>query len=836
MSKNKKFKPNWKWIAIIGVSLAFLACLAVIGFMGLILTQNYHVDESKLENMRQATTLYDRKGEEVGKIFRENREYVPLEEMPDLLKEAFVAVEDRRFYEHSGVDFRSIARALYRDILARSAVEGGSTITQQLVKNVFLSSEKKLMRKTEEVLIAVNLEKRYTKDEILEMYLNYIFFGGHEKYGSAYGIAAAADMYFDKEVQDLELSEIAMLAALPKAPNSYAPVREENSERSEQRRQVVLNLMYDQGIITAEQRKEAAEAELDIAEPGDSGNPAYNTYIDMVIDEAKEKYDLTGEEILTGGYKIYTSMDAEAQQSMYDAFRTDGPHTDLFPEGANSEGVVQGGMVMLDHQSGAVSAVIGGRNNKRGDMNRATVNSAFQGRQPGSAFKPLAVYAPALELGWNPYDLVKDEPMDFGGYAPQNYDHRFHGDVTMMKAVEQSYNVPAVWLLNEIGINMGTEYVEAFGFDPAERELGMALGGGNVMVSPMQMARAYGAFANNGVMMEPYLIDRIEDRNGNVIVNNEMEFEQVISPQTAWYMTRMLKNVVDEGTGRRAQMAHDVAGKTGTTQDPNGSGNARDAWFVGYTPQYVTAVWLGKDDATPIISGGSQHPTRLFHHVMSQALDGQSPQQFVRPDGVDELVPPVRFEKMSDLQAILSMNNNFSVTVTLDFTPNSDERVGYKIYRMNGDDRELLADLRREELIEGRQWVDENVNIMNLPDYQVVPYDLTTGREGSPSNVAQVSMSRERGNDDDDDEYDEWLEDLEEEYLEEGKKKRKNEKKEETELTDEENRRNEEPSNEDGDDEDDQDEEASREDDQDVEDDGDDDVDDDDDAQSEDAA
>lgn len=759
-TKSKKKKTSVKAVTLWIISVFFVLGVLLVGFMGFILVQNYEIDESQLV-MQETSILYDQDGNEATKLFFENREYIEIDKIPKQLQEAFVAIEDQRFYDHGGIDFKAIARALYRDIVARSLVEGGSTITQQLAKNVFLSHEKKLMRKTEEVLIAINLEKEYSKEKILEMYLNYIYFGH-----GAYGISSAAQVYFDKSVEDLELNEIALLAALPKGPGYYSPFIEGNEERSENRRKVVLNVMYEQGKISKEERDTAIETPLVLNESAShSENPALDTFVDMVLREAQEKYGLSQDDIYTGGYKIYTTLELKAQEAMYEAMRSDSELADeLFPASGPDQ-IVQGSMVILNHSTGGITAAIGGRDYVRKGTNRATADA----RSPGSTFKPIASYAPALELGWHPYDTLVDEKLSFGGYSPRNYDNKYRGRVTMMDAIRQSYNIPAVWTLNEIGVDKGVESAKKFGIEKLNRELGIALGG-SVQTSPLGMAKAFGTFGNHGVMVEPYLIERIVDRNDREVFKHDAEYKQVISAQSSWYMTKMLQRVVQDGTGTRGKLSHDVAAKTGTTQGVFRNGGVTDAWFVGYTPKYVAAVWMGYDRADEnhvMQTSGGNHPARVFKYVMDKALEGQEPLRFERPQGVKELEPPVRLDAVQDLQAFLNLSWDMSVSVDIDFTPSEDGRIGYKVYRIDPvtNESQLLAEITKDHLVDGRRWSDTTISLNQpLPSYQLVTYNLETGQEGEPSNIATVQVNPGQFDRENEIEYDEdfadWLKDL----------------------------------------------------------------------------
>jgi penicillin-binding protein 2A len=671
---HKKLPSKWIYLGVFIVGAVLL--LAILGFLGILYAQHYEIDKSKLI-MDSASTMYDREGQVVTKLYLQNREYVPLDEIPPMIRKSFMAIEDRRFYEHQGIDLRAIARALYRDILAQSKVEGGSTITQQLAKNVFLSHEKSWLRKTEEVLIALRLEKMYSKDDILEMYLNYIYFGH-----GAYGIEAASKAYFNKSLIELEIGEVALLAGLPKAPNHYSPIKERNKQRSEERRRAVLAVMEEQNIISTEEREAAEKVPLRLYPKDVTEEPFLRTYMDMVLQEAEDKYGLTSDELLTGGYQVYTALDSRAQVAMFEAFDMNSAASQhLFPP-SGPERMVQGSMAIIDHRSGGIVAVMGGRDYVRKGLNRAVLEE----RQPGSVFKPIAVYAPALGVGWSPLDLVKDEPRSYGDYKPKNYDALYRGEVPMAEAVKWSYNAPAVWLLNEIGIEKGMHSAREFGFSHVERKLGIALG--DVGASPLQMASAYGAFANNGEMMGSYLIEKILDRKGDTIVQAKQKGKKVVSSQVAWDLTKMLLEVVEKGTGKRARMIHPVAGKTGTTQSPKGQNGVRDAWFVGYTPTYSAAVWIGFDkvDSSHVMeTSGGNHPARIFKYVMEKALGDKPIVSFLAPKGVKEWTAPQPPRKAKEYSK--QEGNRASSRGLKDWLKNKKENKGKKGKKNNGKGR-----------------------------------------------------------------------------------------------------------------------------------------------------
>ncbi|WJH34093.1 transglycosylase domain-containing protein [Paenibacillus sp. CC-CFT747] len=436
----KKKKP-FSWSKLLSWSLVAAALAIICGLAGYIFIifngqKELKANMDKL-NMPQASTIYDVNKNEVTKL-GVNRQVV--ENIPEKVTNAFVATEDRRFWEHSGVDFWSIGRALVKDVVARSAVEGGSTITQQLAKNMFLNADKTLFRKGTEMSIAMALEGQFTKQQILEMYLNQINFGK-----GALGIQAAAKRYFGVDKLDnLETWQIATLAGIPKAPSNYNPI--DNPERSKDRRAVVLQLMADQGYITQAEKEQAAKVEYDANKAVKAGSTnKFLTYTDYVLKEASETYQIEESVLRSGGYKIYTTLNPTAQQNMEDTYNND----KFFQKDMNGL-PMQSSMVIVDNKDGGIVAMIGGRDYESKGRNRA-----LDPRSPGSAMKPLVVYAPAIESGeYGPNSMLKDEPINIGGYAPKDLG-AYRGQVDMTTAIQKSINVPAVWLLNEIGLKRG---------------------------------------------------------------------------------------------------------------------------------------------------------------------------------------------------------------------------------------------------------------------------------------------------------------------------------------------------------------------------------------------
>ncbi|WP_088035826.1 transglycosylase domain-containing protein [Evansella clarkii] len=699
-----------------------LAAGALTVIFGIVLFGNYAIDNKELV-MDAATSIEDTEGNVITSLYLENRELVALDDIPEHVQHAFLAVEDHRFFDHKGVDLRSVGRAAYRVVTSGAKVEGGSTITQQLAKNVFLSSEKTWWRKIQEVLIAVNLEVRYDKEEILEMYLNRIYFGH-----GAHGVQAASKLYFDKHVSELTADEGALLAALPKGPNNYSPLQ--HPERSKERRDLVLGLMERHGYLSAEETVRLQGRTIPTEGARMTENPAYLSYVDLVLEEAEERYNLTQEEVLKGGYRIVVEMDPEIQQAAYNAFQEEGN----FPA-AEGEIKPDGGFVLINNETGGVLAAQGGREYVRQGFNRVTAK-----RQPGSVFKPLAVYAPALETGeYEPYSLLKDEKLSYGDYSPGNVDGNYRGELSMYDAVKDSANAPAVWLLNEIGLETAKDSLEKQNIVFEEEGLGIALGGLDGGVSPLDIAAAYTTFANNGIYKEPYFIKEIADRNGEIYASHEETEHEVFSPQTAWYMTRMLEAVVTEGTGQAGSYEGPLAGKTGTTQFEGISGASRDVWFAGYTPEVAGALWMGQDrtDENNYLTERSSVPTRVFKSVLTAGLAGNESLStaFEPPEEVSDLSDPIRFVEINDLTAEVSLGWR-GARVELNWSGSDDERLQYNVYEVTSSGNNKIAEVTGET-----SYTVQSANVFSPGSYVVVPYNPQIDREGDASNTVHANYS-----------------------------------------------------------------------------------------------
>jgi len=568
--------------------------------------------QSLKDGLNQSTIIYDKDGDIAGSVATNRTNGVSFSQLPAHVPNAVVAIEDERFYEHNGFDIKGIARAFFNNLFAGSITGGGSTVTQQLTKNALLSQEQTYKRKVEELFLAVEIEKAYEKEEIMEMYLNQSYFGS-----GAWGIGNASKKYFNKDIKDVSISEAAMLAGLLQAPSALDPYK--NYESAIKRRDVVLGQMKKHEMISETEFEEAKNEKIALKDGGGSViDRKYPYYMDAVLDEAINLYGLTQEEILTRGYVIHTQLDQNLQTSLEKVYANDS----LFPR-STGEQRVQSGAVLLDSKTGGIRALVGGRGDYvfRG-FNRATHLKA----QPGSTMKPLAVYTPALEEGYKYDSMLKDEKESFGNYSPENFSKTYQGEVPMYEAIEKSINLPAVWLLNEIGLSKGISSVNKFGIPLQEEDknLAIALGGMHKGISPQQLAEAYSAFPNGGVRNESHIITKIVGPTGNVVAENKKKSVKATTKRVAEEMTSMLLNVVETGTGKATKMDEiQIAGKTGSTQLPfNDINGTKDQWFVGYTPTIVGAVWIGYDKTDRnhyLPNSSSATVVPIFKDIMTQA-------------------------------------------------------------------------------------------------------------------------------------------------------------------------------------------------------------------------
>ena len=605
-------------------------CLIVMGISVLYGFSSFfappNMDEALIPDA--ASQFYDNKGNVIYTTLSvERRVPVTFDKIPKHVQQAFIAIEDNRFYEHSGIDYRGTARALV-STLSGQEVQGGSTITQQLAKNAFLTQERTIVRKIKEAFIAKELEHKYTKDEILTMYLNQIYFGQ-----GAYGIESASMYYFGKHVQDLSIAEAATLAAIPKSPNYFNPF--ENPQASKERKELVIDQMYKYGMID-QATANAAKAQKLILSTSNAGSSDPRSYFfDMIIQKVIS--EVGADALYKGGLKIYTTLDTDMQLAAERALR-------YLPELYNDNNKLtqpQVALVAVDPNNGQVKAMIGGRGQDK--FNRATLAA----RQPGSAFKPF-VYLTAMENGFTPASVIEDKEEEFWpGWKPQNSDLKWHGKVSLRTALKRSLNVPTIKLAREVGVNKIITNAERMGITTLvdsgkynDTNLAMALGGLSKGVSPIEMASAYGVLATNGVYCRPYALIKIVDREGKVLFEQKSSSKQVVDAKAAYLTTNMLEDVLVSGTAGGMGIGRPAAGKTGTT-DTN-----IDAWFVGYTPNLSTAVWVGDDNNQSIHMYGSGAPLSIWHDFMVNALAATPARNFVNP-GV-KIPPEPKIEQEDD--------------------------------------------------------------------------------------------------------------------------------------------------------------------------------------------
>ena len=547
----------------------------------------------------------------------EHRLPVKLDKIPKHVRAAFISIEDNRFYEHSGIDYRGTFRALVSNIMGQE-VQGGSTITQQLAKNAFLTQERTISRKIKEAFLARQMENKYTKDEILNMYLNQIYFGE-----GSYGVESASLTYFGKHVQDIDLAEAATLAAIPKSPNYYDPM--ENPKANKERRNIVLDQMVKYGHITQADADKAKAEEVKIRKEDTTGKQKdlRSYFFDYVSQQIIDKYG--ADALFKGGLKIYTTLDSSMQSKAEHAIRY---LPDLWTEDPDHLTQPQVGLVALDPTNGYIKAMVGGRGQDK--FNRAVLAQ----RQPGSAFKAF-VYLTAMDNGLNAATMVDDKPLKIGGWQPQNSGGSFHGTVTLRTALSRSYNIPAIRVALRVGTDKVMKMAKACGITSLVEEgpytdnnPAMALGGLTKGVSPLDMATAYGTIANNGVLNLPVSITKIVDRNGKIIFEHKPAPKQVVSAKAAYQTTDMLKDVLVSGTAGGSGLGRPAAGKTGTTD------YSKDAWFCGYTPNLSCAVWVG-DDRNRSMGAmyGSGAPLSIWHDFMTNAVQEIPYADFVRPAG-----------------------------------------------------------------------------------------------------------------------------------------------------------------------------------------------------------
>ena len=612
------------------------------------------VSHSSKDTFRKSQTsiAYDINGKTLSVLKGEKDVYyIEYEDIPIYVKQAIISTEDKRFYKHNGIDYRGIMRAAVAMIQDGEVTQGGSTITQQLARTVFLSNERTWERKIEEMYIAVELEKKYSKEEILEFYLNNVYFAN-----GYYGIEAAAQGYFGTDVSHLSLSQMIYLCAIPNNPTLYNPLI--HADKTQARRDRILKSMLEDQVISESSYQTAVAEQIKTTEPEEIKNNYAETYtyycatralmelegfeFQTVFSDDEEKtaydreyqslYDTCNKKLFTGGYRIYTSLDLDAQSqlqaSVDEVLAGFGEKSD--------EGIyeLQGAAVCIDNTTGMVRAIIGGRS--QDDVEGYTLNRAFQSfRQPGSAIKPLIVYTPALERGYTPDTTVVDEPIADG---PVNGDGTYSGAMSLRQAVARSKNTIAWKIFEELTPEVGISYLEEMGFsnlDANDKRLPASIGGFTNGVSPLEMAKGYATIKNDGGYRNPTCIMKITDADGEVIYQADQTASVIYKENACRQMTNMLQTVITSGTGRGYSLGMmPCAGKTGTTNDN------KDGWFVGYTPYYTTSVWVGYDIPKEVPGlGGGTYPGKIWHSFMSWLHEGLEPVDFIHPMTQENALP-----------------------------------------------------------------------------------------------------------------------------------------------------------------------------------------------------
>ena len=567
-----------------------------------------------------ATRVYADNNELIDEFFLEDRKVIKLADVPKIVIQAFVAAEDARFYQHRGFDLQGITRAFYKNIEAGRIVQGGSTITQQVAKSLYLSSERKYMRKIKEAILAYKIDKYLTKDEIMSLYLNHIYLGH-----GTYGIEAASHGYFGKSAKYLTLPEAALLAGLPKAPSSYSPFI--NFDKARQRQTYVLDRMVEDEYITQEEKSRALAIPIKLK----STRPKEKIAPYFIENVRRYVLEIYGSDVLyKEGLEIYTTLNIDMQKAARDAVERG--LQELEAREGYEKGVVQGAFLCMDAKTGAVTAMVGGRDFKKSEFNRATQSK----RQPGSSFKPF-IYTAAFDKGMTPSTRILDAPIVYenrsspdGFWKPKNFDGKFNGPTTLRTALVQSRNIITIKVLQEIGVDYAAAYATNMGItSPLSKNLTMALGTSSVTLQ--EMVRAYGVLANQGKRVVPFFIKKIVDRTGQVFEETQVKSEQVIDPRIAFISSYVMQDVVESGTGRRVKsIGRPVAAKTGTTDD------MRDAWFIGFTPSLVAGVWVGFDQERSLgkqeVGGRAAAPIWLY--FMEKAVRGKPVEIFPVPDGI----------------------------------------------------------------------------------------------------------------------------------------------------------------------------------------------------------
>ena len=617
--------PIRKFFANVKMFILVTTALMLAGFVALNLYLSSLPPIENLEDYKPniVTKFYSADGEVIKTFTAYTYDRVDLKDVPEELKKALIATEDKNFYRHKGYDVVGIIRSSIQNIIARQTVQGASTLTQQLARILFLSNERTLTRKVKELEVAARIEKTISKDQILEMYLNNVYLGA-----GAYGVSAASKIYFNKKLNQLTLPELALIAGLPQAPSVYNPY---NSKKlAIRRRNQVLKRMLTMRYITKDEYKKAIEADVTLSSVPQIYTTNKAPYFSDYVVKEMQKLGFTETDIIHGGYKVVTTLDSKAQDTANESILRNMKAWGLTNKSH------QAAVFSYSPIDGKILVYAAGKNYGESQYDRVTQAV----RPPGSAFKPI-VYAAAMEKGISPNDLIEDMPVTIGNWSPHNYSHKYRGKIPVYKALMVSSNVCAARMIQEVGIRSVKQLATVLGITtPLEYDYTISLGSNGVKL--FEFVRAYGAFANGGYVVQPYAIEKIEDSRGRVLYRaGKTKSTHQLSLKTAAEMTAMMKTVIISGTGTGANIGKPAAGKTGTTDD------CRDAYFVGYTPDIVTGVWVG-DDNNKQVNGlyGGTIPARIWKEVMTVATRDMGAKDFDYPqidlenynkDGKDEV-------------------------------------------------------------------------------------------------------------------------------------------------------------------------------------------------------
>ncbi|WP_051291351.1 transglycosylase domain-containing protein [Fictibacillus gelatini] len=759
--KKKRKKLGFLKIIVLTVITLFVIGVATVG---VIIAKAPDLDPKKLETP-QSSQLLDKNNKQVSMFFSEQKRIkTSINDVPEIVQNAFIATEDIRFRKHHGIDVRRIFGAALANVKEGFGSEGASTITQQVIKRSYLTPQKTFTRKIQEAYLAIKLEQKYSKDQILEMYLNKVWFGNNSS-----GLATAAKTYFNKDVKDLNLSEGAILAALPKAPSYYDPFK--HPEAAEQRRNVVLNQMAKYHFISKEQAEKAKAIPIkkELHRGKTTNSMQYAAYQAQVLQDLKK---VVGDDVdpFTSGLKIYTNLDTKAQEITEKVLESNDPNIWT----ANSKNI-EAGVAIIDPKTGAIRAIGSGREENQLSAHYA---SGIE-RQPGSTIKPILDYGPAIDnFQWSTGHILSDTPLTVNGHEFRNANRSYSGDVSMRYALEWSKNLPAIRAYQEVGPEKAKDFASKLGIKLDEISPAYAIGGFKTGLSPLQMAGAYSAFANSGVYNEPTTIRKVVFPDGNVVTPDNKPVA-AMHDYTAYMITDMLKDVVQKGTGTLANVPDiHLAGKTGTTNFSDdflqkyglgdGSYANKDSWMVGYSPSYSTAVWAGYDNDVnkgqaqflDSRSGQDGIPKRIFKEIMSQ-LDHSS-EDFKKPNSVvevplekgtekraSEYTPEdkktyelfvrgheptevsTKYEKPAGIEGLTATYNKDKKQIEVKWNYNG--KASYKL--SGGIDGAPLTD---QGTIKDKQFIVKNPTPGAKYTFQVVAVDEKTGKESEP---AQTSIT-----------------------------------------------------------------------------------------------